>query len=330
MAEIRLTSWGWENISLLYRFGIHPRWLFGISSINRRISWDPYKVGPGSVISGVTNVTTYISRVFWPQANPCIRPFFWGYNSTLITGRGPPCLGLDMYRVLLDLQSPPVLRSHVFFWSISTDREDRCEWSSWGYVPCVCWKFLIDCCYCCWFRYDEICQGWQCVMYSSGTTNEGPDSLLVGKVALQFGILPSSPFVVLFLFMGEISYGNGTFSILFIVGDWAQSQPGPGWHFILIGDLSKYSQSKEELDMSGDGQTHGLGFDLCVRNIRKHVFSCTCCRPQWLFLQPLHWHLPRNSLSNPLFPWICFLKVPFIFHYAVDDEKRSLGEKIQF
>ena len=40
---------------------------------------------------------------------------FLGDITPLITGRGPPCLGLDVYRVLLDLQSPPVLRSHVFF-----------------------------------------------------------------------------------------------------------------------------------------------------------------------------------------------------------------------
>lgn len=123
--------------------------------------------------------------------------------------------------------------------------------------------------------------------------------------------------------MEELSYGNGTFSILFIVGDWAQSRPGPGWHFILIGDLSKYSQSKEELDMSGDGQTHGLGFDVSETSESMFFLVLAVDLSGCLF-----------SLFTGISPGIpcqihCFLgyvslKVPFIFHYAVDDENRSL------
>ena len=202
------------------------------------------------------------------------------------------------------------------------DRESFLDLRTLGFS----WRFVgsfLDCCFCCWFWFYTVCQGSQC---SSGAENEGPE-FSVWESDFVIWYLAVGFFYISLLFMVESLYLNWTSSILFILGDWGQlvvksvnrdssihccSWYGPVSECIrnlrcsstqdashnqdgisfLIGDHLKYSQTKEELDMSGDGQTYGRGF-LCAR-----VFFCysirTSVKGRWkLFLQS--WHLPRNS-----------------------------------
>ena len=144
--------------------------------------------------------------------------------------------------------------------------------------------------------------------------------------------------------MVESLYLNWTSSILFILGDWGQlvvksvnkdssihccnwygpvsecirnlrcsstqdaSHNQDGISF-LIGDHLKYSQTKEELDMSGDGQTYGRGFYVSV------FFSVTRLGPRWKGDESCLFSLgifPGTLFSNPLFPWIHPRKLTWI------------------